>query len=69
MLKEYTLKMTVRVGGDTHDECDEKLDRLMEEGPLDCTFSITHEEVVEVDPWTSQIELDKFPPVEPEQKD
>lgn len=50
MLKEYTLKVTVRVGGDTEEECEEKLHHRMEENEIfDCPTEITHEEVVGVD--------------------
>ena len=49
MLKEYTLKVTVRVGGEEVDDCEEAIQLWIDERSVadGSTYEITHEEVVE----------------------
>lgn len=51
MLKEYTLKVTVLVGGDDESECETRINRIMNmiDFGYQVTTEITHEEVVEVE--------------------
>lgn len=47
MLKEYTLKVTVRVGGGDDEDCEDILGEWAAQHLYGHPFEITHEEVVE----------------------
>lgn len=49
MLKEYTLKVTCEIGGETEAQCDESLEEFMNMLTNFTSHEITHEEVVGVD--------------------
>lgn len=51
ILKQYTLKVVVMVGGDDESECEQRINRIMDmiDFGYQVTTEITHEEIVEVE--------------------
>ena len=70
MLKEYTLKVTVRVGGDEVDDCEEAIQLWIDERSVadGSTYEITHEEVLEP-LYKASLVLNPPTPPQPEKED